>query len=152
MHERESNASVTRAAAIQDGQFKKRRICLVAKAITVEGFPKEPHCFHHHITWSELNQFHVEGSLQPVDGVREHAKDGEGREPDYLLEWLIPGRVLRFKREIPHRGLSSKYGNYLAEALREHRKWAQAMIADMNAHRGGQVAKTQSVNPLPWAV
>lgn len=130
-----------------------RHICIVAKAVTLETLPKESCSFHHHIGWRELNEYHTEGSLQPVDGVREFAKDGEGREPDYLLEWLIPGRVLRFKREIPHRGLSSKYGNYLAAALRQHRKWAQAMIADMNAHRGGQMAKEQPIGiPLPWAV
>jgi hypothetical protein len=124
---------------------QKRHICVVAKAVTLETLAKHPCCFHHHINWRELNEYHVEGTLQPVDGVREHAKDDEGREPDYLLEWLVPGRVLRFKREIPHRGLSSKYGTYLAEELKRRRPWAKAMIADMQAGRGGRMQAAETL-------
>ena len=114
-------------------------ICVVAKCVTLETLPFEPCCFHHHIGWQELNEYYADGSLQPVDGARELSKDEEGREPDYILEWLQfatrEGKksVIRFKREIPNRGLSSKYGTYLAEALRKRRKWAQVLIEAMHA-------------------
>jgi hypothetical protein len=110
-------------------------ICVVARSTTVETLPFDPCCFHHHIGWRELNEHHNDGSLEPVTAVRELVKVEDGCEPDYVLEWLVPGRVLRYKREIPNRGLSSKYGTYLAEALRKRKKWAQALIADMRASR-----------------
>lgn len=110
-------------------------ICVVSKSVTIEKLPKESCSFHHHIGWRELNEYHAEGSLQPVDGVREFAKDSEGREPDYLLEWLVPGRVLRYKRDIALKGMSAKYGPYLAEQLAKGRKWAKVLLQDMQTGR-----------------
>jgi hypothetical protein len=105
--------------------------CVVWKSVTLENLSEESCSFHHHVGWKELNEYHLDGSLQPVDGVREHAKDENGREPDYILEWLIPGRVLRYKKELPIRGMSSKYGTYLADALSKRKLWARVFLADM---------------------
>ena len=113
-----------------------KHICVVSRSVTKEKLAEEPCAFHHHIGWKELNEIHLDGSLQPVDGVREHAKDAEGREPDYILEWLIPGKVLRYKRELSIRGMSSKYGSYLAEELSKRRAWARVLLSDMRSVRG----------------
>jgi hypothetical protein len=121
-------------------------ICVVPRAATLENLKgKFPCSQHKHVGWKELRQLHDEGSLEPVQGARESTKDAEGREPDYLLEWLIPGRVLRFKREIPTRGLSSKYGAYLAEALRQRQGWAKVVIADMQTGRKPGTARKPSL-------
>lgn len=124
-----------------------RHICVVSRLMTVERLADEPCAFHHHIGWRELNELHNDGSLQPVDGIREHAKDAEGREPDYILEWLVPGRVLRYKRELSIRGLSSKYGGYLADALRKRKKWAAALLGDM---RTGRKPITATPDPVSF--
>lgn len=114
---------------------ERKGICIVGKHVTLETLNKESCSFHYHIRWPQLNALHADGSLKPVDGVLEHAKDDEGRLPDYTLEWLIVGSVLRYLREIPNRGLSSKYGWYLAQQLRKGSVVARANIADIQRHR-----------------
>lgn len=83
--------------------------------------------------YKEIRLLHAAGEIAPPEGVREHAKDWEGREPDYIFEWILPG-VLRYKRDIPHRGLSSKYGWYLAQQLRKGSQIARANMEDIQGH------------------
>lgn len=107
---------------------------IVARSVTAETFSLSDCPNHHHINYRELKELHASGDVAPPEGIREHAKDWEGREPDYLLEWVMPG-VLRYKRDIPHRGLSSKYGWYLAQELRKNSPVARVNIADIQRHR-----------------
>ena len=44
--------------------------------------------------------------------------------------------LARLGREIPHRGLSTKYGKYLAAELRKHRAWAVVMRAEQGRGSG----------------
>lgn len=118
-----------------NGSWCRRRICVVSRSVTRENFSEESCPFHSHIGWQELNTFHAEGSLQPVDGVRESAKDEDGREPDYVFEWLITGKVIRYKREIPYRGSSTKDGWYLAQELKKHKGWAVVAVAHTHPSR-----------------
>src|SRR5260221_11233274 len=84
--------------------------------------------------------------------------DGKGAptvgepQPRYVFEWLIPDKVLRFMRETPMNGNSSRLGQYLAEEYRKDRKqlsgalasgdgqpkrtlWAEAMVSQMRDQR-----------------
>jgi len=66
------------------------------------------------------------------DGSHIHITYAERREmlAAGLVEALLP-RVLRLKRTVPIRGLSTKTGEYLALQLYRRRPWARAMLADM---------------------
>ena len=98
---------------------------------------------HLHIAWGELNDLWQEGSLEPMPdgkpgfagGELPRKRIGEGIEPDYLFEWLVPGKVIRYKRNPATRGLSAKYGHYLAAKLNSGEPWAQVMLAEMRGER-----------------
>jgi hypothetical protein len=55
--------------------------------------------------------------------------------PDYVFEWLIPERVLRFKRRIPSHGQSTELGEYLAAEYRKRKQWALAMVSQIREER-----------------
>lgn len=114
---------------------------MVTRNVTLESYQKYG-CLsqdHLHIPWGELNDLWQEGSLEPVPdgkpgfagGRLDRSRIGEGIEPDYLFEWLVPGKVIRYKRNPATRGLSAKYGHYLAAKLNKGEPWAQVMLADM---------------------
>lgn len=109
----------------------RHRFCIVSHQVTESQYNADS-CKagkHSHVGWSEVNEMHNEGSIQPI-GVDPAIAKAEG-EPDYVFEWLIPGRVLRFKRHIPIRGLSSKFGAYLAAAFKRRKPWAVVMVSQM---------------------
>lgn len=118
---------------------------MVPKCITEESYLRRG-CKsqdHLHIRWGEINDLWQEGSLEPMPdgkpgfagGKLERKRIGEGIEPDYLFDWLVPGKVIRYKRNPPTRGLSAKYGHYLAAKLNKGEPWAQVMLADMKGQR-----------------
>lgn len=72
---------------------------------------------------------HESGEIEPI-GVDPKIKKADS-EPDYIFKWLIVGRVLQFVRYVPARGLSSKFGAYVAEALEKKKPWAKAFVAQI---------------------
>lgn len=70
-----------------------------------------------------------------IGGQLDRKRIGEGFEPDYLFEWLVPGKVIRYKRNPATRGLSAKYGHYLASKLNKGELWAQTMLANIRCQR-----------------
>lgn len=111
---------------------KRNRFHVVGRHVTAESFLKDPQCERHtHIGWEELNILFSENSLQPINGLGEtDISDERENSPDYIFEWLTGG-VIRFKRHIPTRGMSSKFGEYLAGRLNAKEPWARAMVAQM---------------------
>src|SRR5580704_1903396 len=105
---------------------KKRRFCVVGRHVTAESFLKDPdHERHTHIGWEEINILFAENSLQPINGLGKlDISDERESEPDYMFEWLTGG-VIRYKRHVPTRGLSSKYGQVIANALANKEPWAR---------------------------
>jgi hypothetical protein len=116
---------------------KRTKFCVVGRNVTEDSFRKDPQCERHpHISWQELNKMHTDGGLQPIGELRSiEICDERDARPDYLFEWLIAGKAIRFKRHIPLRGMSSKFGAYLAESLKAKAPWAQAMVAQMRGER-----------------
>jgi hypothetical protein len=106
-------------------------ICVVNKSTTIEGYRREPCSSHHHIGWKALNKFYGDGSLCRAGGDRRRATTVNDAEPAYPLEWLIPDKVLRYTLDIPVRGLSSKYGWYLAQELRRGSLVAQVNVIEI---------------------
>lgn len=122
----------------------RQRFCVVTRDVDEAKYHTKPcSAGHHiHIGWGEVNDLWQEGSLEPVNnrpgfagGQIQRGRIGEGIEPDYLFEWLIPGKVIRFKRNPATRGLSAKYGTYLASKLEKGALWAQTMIANIRCQR-----------------
>jgi hypothetical protein len=100
-----------------------------------------------------LNDLWRENSLEPVNNkpgfaggeLTERKPIGDGFDPDYLFEWLIPGKVIRYKRSVPVRGRSAKFGHYLASKLLKGELWAQTMVANI---RGQRETVTEEVDEL----
>ena len=65
------------------------------------------------------------------DGSHSHITREERNEllAADLADWLAFPRVLRLKRTVPLRGLSSKVGEYLATQVQQGRAWARVMVA-----------------------
>lgn len=141
---RGQNWSQGNAGGIAIRSARSERFCVVTREITENHYLKYG-CRsqdHIHIGWGELNDLWQEGSLEPADkkpgfvgGQLERKRIGEGVEPDYFFEWLIPGKVIRYKRNPATRGLSAKYGHYLASKLNKGELWAQTMIANIRCQR-----------------
>lgn len=70
-----------------------------------------------------------------VGGQLERKRIGEGVEPDHFFEWLVPGKVIRYKRIVPVRGRSAKFGHYLASKLLKGELWAETMVANIRGQR-----------------
>jgi hypothetical protein len=66
------------------------------------------------------------------DGSHAHITRDERNEllAAGVVDWLLFPRVLRLKRTVPLRGLSSKVGAYLAIQVQKGRVWARVMLAD----------------------
>ncbi len=122
-----------------------QRFCVVTRDVDEETYRKYP-CSsgrHVHIGWAEINMMWDRNELEPVGqdrpgfdgGAIEKRRAGDGEEPDYLFEWLIVGKVIRFKRNPAVRGLSAKYGEYLARMLAKKEPWAQTLIGNMRGQR-----------------
>jgi hypothetical protein len=85
---------------------------------------------HSHIRWPELSELLAAGDqIKPLEA---DAAEPKQRKPDYVFEWLIPWRVLRRKRDIPTRGRSSKFGEYLSAEAAKRRPWACVMISEIS--------------------
>jgi len=67
------------------------------------------------------------------DGSHVHITHEERRElmAAGLADYIVFPLVLRLKRTVPLRGLSSKTGEYLALQVYAGRAWARAMLAHM---------------------
>jgi hypothetical protein len=91
--------------------MSRKPICLVP----VHWTPREVHAHpcgdgsHIHITHAERRQLIAAG----------------------VADYVVYPRVLRMKRTVPLRGLSSKTGEYLAVKLYEGRAWARVLLAAM---------------------
>lgn len=111
---------------------KRDRFCIVSRNVTADSFLKDPdHDRHPHIGWQEINTLFAENALQPISGLEiKDISDERESTPDYIFEWLT-GSVIRYKRHIPTRGMSSKFGEYLARAVKAKEPWAEAMMAQM---------------------
>jgi hypothetical protein len=128
----------------------RRTFCVVNRGVTL--FDYSAHSCragkHAHINQAELDQLRSDGSIRPVD-EKSAPKVGEP-QPDHIFEWLIAEKVLRFMRETPTSGNSSRLGWYLADEYREDRKqlssvlvsgsgerklWAEAMVSQMRDPR-----------------
>jgi len=68
-----------------------------------------------------------------TDGSHVHISYAERAEllAAGVAEWVVFPRVVRMKRTVPLRGLSTKAGEYLAAQVRAGRAWARTMLADM---------------------
>lgn len=108
---------------------KRQRFCIVGPTVTEATILSCQSGTHAHLNWAELNLMHDEGEIEPL-GVDPNIKKTE-LEPDYVFKWLIAGRVLQFVRHVPARGLSSKFGAYVAEALEKKKPWAKAFVAQI---------------------
>jgi hypothetical protein len=108
---------------------KRKSFCLVGPRVTEESILSCQSGTHAHISWKELNLMHDEGEIEPI-GVDPSLKKTE-LEPDYVMKWLIIGRVLQFVRHVPARGLSSKFGAYVAAALEKKKPWAKVFVAEI---------------------
>jgi hypothetical protein len=122
----------------------RQTYCVVSRDFTESKY-HETSCSsgtHSHFSWSEINELWCDGLLAPDDkgkpgfvgGRLEDRPTGE-EAPDYLFEWLIVGKVIRFKRNPAVRGLSSRYGEYLAWQSTAKAPWAQVLIANMRQPR-----------------
>jgi hypothetical protein len=110
---------------------KRRRYCIVNAGVDEASYLAVG-CRrnkHHHIDWSELNKFLV--TKDQIKPLAAEATSPKEPEPRYVFEWLIPGRVLRRLRDIPTRGRSSKFGEYLAGEASRRRPWAENMISEI---------------------
>lgn len=109
----------------------RQRFCIVGKYISRESFEKDPdHDRHAHIGWKELRDLHDQNFLQPIAatlGTKDISFGREENSPDFIFEWLT-GSAIRFKRHVPTRGLSSKFGAYLAAALKRKEAWAEVLV------------------------
>lgn len=124
----------------------RQRFCVVDRDISEQYYRDNPsHDWHSHINWRELNELHVEGSLQPIGEQRPTRAEIEGQEldavPDYVFEWLIAGRVIRAKRHIATRGMAAKYGEFLAAEYAAKKPWARAMVAQMRGELETSLSK-----------
>jgi hypothetical protein len=97
---------------------RRHSFCLVGCA-GYDSSLLERHELHGHIGWKEVNRLWSEGFLQPLSG------DGS----PYLFEWLIPGRVIRFKRRMIIRDLSSRFGEVIERAVRNRETWAMCWLS-----------------------
>lgn len=111
-------------------EHSRHRFCVVnadvdAKSCRTDGCRSGK---HRHIRWNELSELlATEDQIRPLD-----AAEPKQPEPDYVFEWLIPWRVLRWrKRAIPTRGRSSKFGVYLSDEASKRRPWAGVMISEI---------------------
>ena len=57
--------------------------------------------------------------------------------PDYMLRWLVPGRVLQFKRHVHSRGISAKFGELIESALRRGERWAKIWVSTVRGEQRG---------------
>lgn len=128
----------------------RQRFCVVTRDVDETKYHSKPcSAGHHiHIGWGEVNDLWQEGSLEPADnkpgfdgGKLQRSRIGEGVEPDYLFQWLIPGKVIRYKRNPATRGMSAKYGHYLASKLAKGALWAETMIANIRGQRETRLSK-----------
>lgn len=124
----------------------RQRFCVVDRDISEEYYRTHlSHEWHTHINWRELNELHVEGSLQPIGEQSVSRAEMEREElclvPDYVFEWLIAGRVIRSKRHIATRGMTSKFGAYLAGEYAAKKPWARAMVAQMRGELETSLSK-----------
>jgi hypothetical protein len=109
-----------------------RRFCVVGPWCDEKLFSSPDCSAHAHLTWREINELWTEGFLEPLRPANApRPKD----EPDYLLRWLIPGRVVQYMRKIPIRGLSCKIGPEHVQALKEKESWAVAMLRQIQMRR-----------------
>lgn len=113
----------------------RRTFCVVNRDVTESDY-NEHSCragMHAHLTWAEVDDLRNDGLIQPVNVGLKVAAAQQGTSPrsHYVFEWLIPERVLRFKRRIPTCGQSNKLGWFLARAHRERRDWALAMVSQI---------------------
>ena len=117
----------------RDEKGDRKRFCVVARSVDEASWRKDRDCERHtHVSWSELNVLHAENSLQPIGELGQaNPDDDRPVEPDYIFEWLIPGHVIRYKRHIPTRGLSSKYGEVIANALGRREAWARLWVSQV---------------------
>lgn len=122
---------------------KRNSFCIVNRSIDEESYRKNPcHDRHVHISWKELNELHSKGFLEPIGELRQVSDCAERESvPDYVFEWLIIGSVLKFKRHTPTRGLSAKYGPFLAQAIRDKEDWAKTMVAQMRGELETSLSK-----------
>jgi len=110
----------------------RQTFCFVGLWCDEAAFSSQDHASHSHLTWREINELWTEGFLEPM---RPHGFVAPKDEPDYILRWLIPGRVIQCMRTIPIRGLSCKLGGEHAEAVRNKENWAVAMLRQIQMRR-----------------
>jgi len=67
------------------------------------------------------------------DGSHGHISHAERRQlmAAGLVDYVVYPRVLRMKRTVPLRGLSTRTGEYLAVQLYEGHAWARVLLAAM---------------------
>lgn len=106
---------------------KRKSFCVVGSKVSEASILSCKSGTHFHVNWREVNLMHDEGEIEPL-GVNPEIEKTEN-EPDYVFRWLIPGRVLQFKRHVPSRGISAKYGWLIAMALEKEEQWAKAWVA-----------------------
>ncbi len=99
------------------------KYCLVRRGVTIRDYSRDPlHRRHRHISSDEMRVLLEKG----------------------FVEWLSESRgVLRFverfcRYRISLYGLSSRYGDFLADAIRRHEGWALIVQGEMQKRREGR--------------
>lgn len=135
------------------GKLGASRFCVVDRSWTEET-AKLHTCSdgsHRHLGWKEINELWTLGFLEPM---RAPGAPRPIDEPDYVFEWLIPGRIIQFKRMAAIRGLSCKVGATHAMAVeaaidgKDKGNWALAMLASIRMRR----ESPRQPRLLPWQV
>ena len=111
------------------------RICIVNHNVDESEYRERHSCKtgrHRHISLGKMEEAVHRGFIEPP--AQGSAGDTEPK-PDYLLEWLVPGGVLRYRRDVPLRGLTSKVGEYHANGIVTKEDWALAMLRQMQMRR-----------------
>jgi hypothetical protein len=108
---------------------RNRRFCLVAANATEETASRCNLGTHCHLTWKEVNLMHASGEIEPI---RTDPQAVAEDEMEYVLRWLIPGRVLQFQRHVRSRDISAKYGEVIASALGRGERWAKVWVSTVS--------------------
>lgn len=113
----------------------QNRICIVNRNVDEAEFREKHSCRngrHRHISRAQMEEANRQGFIEPHE---EESKTKDALTPRFLLEWLIPDQVLRYKCEVPLRGLSAKVGEYHAGAVMNRDVWALARLAEVQMRR-----------------
>lgn len=124
---------------------RRQRFCAVGPRVTAETILSCSSGTHAHFSWSEINLMRTEGEIEPLGLTPEELKETHG-EADFVFRWLTP-RILQWIRHVPTRGLSSKYGVVIEEALRLKKKWARVWVDEVKGEIETELTRAHGHGP-----